>query len=182
MALPVAEFDPFGGHTVMTRPARPDDLVAVGSMLARLSPASARLRFFSPPARPRLRLVQPLVDVDHVRHESLVALCGQTVIGLAEYLRAGEDAPEAEVAVVVEDGYQHHGVASFLFRALARLARQRGIEAFTAVVMSDNRAALALARSLSPDAEVVRDGTELRLRIPIVRVPASSPARSRSAV
>ena len=29
MALPIVEFDPFGGRSVVARPVRPDDLVAV---------------------------------------------------------------------------------------------------------------------------------------------------------
>lgn len=169
MAAPAVEFDPFGGHSVVVRPARPDDLVAVGAMLARLSPESSRRRFFSPIARPRLRLVQPLVDVDHVQHETLVALCGEVVIGLAEYVRSDPASSEAEVAVVVDDGYQRHGVATFLFRALGHIAWDRGITGFTAVSMPENTGALALARALSPRTEMARDGTEVMLRVPLAR-------------
>lgn len=116
MAVPIVEFDPFDGRTVVARPVRPDDLVAVGSMLARLSPESARRRFFSPPAGPRLHVVRPLVEADHVRHETVVALRGNTAIGIAEYARPTEADRTADVAVVVEDGYQRHGVTSFHLR------------------------------------------------------------------
>lgn len=169
MAVPAVEFEPFGGRSVVVRPARPDDLIAVGAMLARLSPESSRRRFFSPIARPRLRLVQPLVDVDHAQHETLVALCGEVVIGLAEYVRPGATPSEAEVAVVVDDGYQRHGVATFLFRALGHIAWERGITGFTAVSMPENTGALALARALSPGTEMVRDGTEVMMRVPLTR-------------
>ncbi|HVM39939.1 MAG TPA: GNAT family N-acetyltransferase [Acidimicrobiia bacterium] len=172
MALPIVEFDPFGGRSVVARPVRPDDLVAVGAMLARLSPSSRRLRFFSPLPRLTPRVVRPMVEVDHVTHEAMVAVLGDTVIGIAEFVRPDPESTDAEVAVVVEDAYQRHGVAAFLFKALARSARRQGVQAFLAEVLPDNRSALALARAMSPDAELQRIDGEIRLRIPIVRMPA----------
>lgn len=170
------EFDPFGGRTVVARPARPSDLLAVGAMLTRLSPAARQRRFFSPIVRITPRVVRHLVEVDHVRHETLVALCGETVIGMAELVRS-RDGPEdeAEVAVVVEDAYQRQGVARFLFRALARVARARGITTFVAAVQPSNRAALALAHALSRDVETRSEDGTISLRISLARSSFPSP-------
>ncbi|HLG00981.1 MAG TPA: hypothetical protein VI916_10945 [Acidimicrobiia bacterium] len=38
-------------------------------------------------------------------------------------MRTDATVTSAEVAVVIEDAYQHQGVAAALFRALARIAR-----------------------------------------------------------
>ncbi len=46
---------------------------------------------------------------------------------------------EAEVAFVVADRYQHHGLASSLLQRLAEAARERGIGTFTAETMAENR-------------------------------------------
>lgn len=175
-ALPVVAFDPFGGRTVTARPVRPDDLMAVGSMLARASATSRRLRFFSPVPAPRPSLVRPMVEVDHATHEAVVALAGDSVIGIAEYVATRRDPTEAEVAVVVEDAYQRHGVAAFLFRSLARQARRHGIDTFSATVLPDNRGAIALARSMNPGTELVREDGDLRLRIPLSPTAAPQPA------
>lgn len=165
--LSAAAFDPFGGHSVVARPARPSDLRPVGAMLTRLSPTSRHARFFGPVVRFTPRLVRPLVDVDHQRHETLVALCGDAAIGMAEYIRLRSRRDEAEVAVVVEDAYQRHGVATFLFDGLRRLARDRGIAVFVASVQGDNRAALALARALFDRVETRWEDGATHLRIPL---------------
>jgi GNAT superfamily N-acetyltransferase len=52
----------------------------------------------------------------------------------------------AEVAFVVVDDYQHHGLATILLQHLANKARSVGITRFTAEVLADNRAMLSVFR------------------------------------
>ena len=47
-----------------------------------------------------------------------------------------------DVAFVVDENFQGRGVASFLFETLIRVARELGIEGFTADVLADNKAML----------------------------------------
>jgi GNAT superfamily N-acetyltransferase len=49
---------------------------------------------------------------------------------------------DAEVAFVVADDYQHHGLGSLLLDELARAARARGIETFLAETLCENKAML----------------------------------------
>lgn len=50
----------------------------------------------------------------------------------------------AEVAFLVADAYQHHGLATTRLQHLAKAARSAGITRFTAEVLAENRAMLAV--------------------------------------
>ena len=63
-------------------------------------------------------------------------------MGHAMYVRLGGD---AEMAIVVEDEWQSKGVGKSLLSELARRARPRGVETFTAEVLATNRPMLGLA-------------------------------------
>lgn len=57
-------------------------------------------------------------------------------------------AGQAELGVTVTDTWQRRGIATLLIRALMRFARAHGFRELTGVVLPDNQAMLALARSL----------------------------------
>ena len=91
---------------------------------------------------------------------------GDTV-GLARFVR-DPDGPEAEVAFEVVDAWQGRGVGQRLVAELALLARSHGILRLRAHVARENRAALALLRSVG-DVLVERPyGAEVEL---VVRLP-----------
>ena len=94
-----------------------------------------------------------LTNVDHDRREALVALDGDEIVAVARY-DGQPGAIEAEIAVTVEDAWQHRGVGKRLARRLAAVALDHGFERFIATMLPDNRAALGLLRKLSPDASV----------------------------
>ena len=95
-----------------------------------------------------------------------MALDGDEIVAVARYDgRAGRNT--AEIAVTVEDAWQHPGVGQRLTKRLARRAIDHGIESFEAVVQPDNRAALGLLRKLSPDASVRFDGGEYAASMPL---------------
>ncbi len=50
--------------------------------------------------------------------------------------------PCAEVAFVVDEAYQGAGIATFMFKMLVRLARERGLKGFKAEVLSSNKSML----------------------------------------
>ena len=116
-------------------------------------------RFFSPIHQPPRAALLRLADVDHGRRDALVALDGDEIVAVARYDgRTGSS--RAEIAVTVEDAWQHRGVGKRLTRRLAARAADRGYESFVAVVLPDNRAALGLLRKLVPDATVRFAGGE----------------------
>jgi RimJ/RimL family protein N-acetyltransferase len=141
------------GAVLRVRPIEPDDVVRLERMFFRLSPTTIYRRFFSPVHQPSARMLVWFTNVDHDRREALVALDGDEIVAVARYDgRPGES--DAEIAVTVEDAWQHRGVGKHLARRLAACALDHGFERFIARMLPENREALALFRRLSHDAAV----------------------------
>jgi RimJ/RimL family protein N-acetyltransferase len=97
-----------------------------------------------------------LADVDHNRRDALAALHGDEIVAVARYDELGHPPQpgtrDAEIAITVEDAWQHRGIGLRLARRLCVLARERGYDAFVARILPENRAALDLVHKLAPDA------------------------------
>jgi GNAT superfamily N-acetyltransferase len=157
------------------RPIRPEDAERLVAFHRHLSPHSVYLRFFS--VHPELSKAEVVrfTTVDYGDRLALVALDGDRLIGVGRFdRRPGET--EAEVAFVVADEYQHHGIGSLLLDELARAARQRGIEIFKADTLAENRAMLDVFHHAGfPVVSSIEYGT-VRLRFSIA--PTGSYARA----
>ena len=156
------------GTALTIRPIAIGDAERLGRLFGRLSPQSVHFRFFSPINKPPRAALLRLSDVDHVRRDALVALDGDEIVAVARY-DARPGASEAEIAVTVEDAWQHRGIGKELGVRLARLARRRGYERFVATMLPDNRAALGLLHKLSPEADVHFAGGEYEATVPLGR-------------
>jgi GNAT superfamily N-acetyltransferase len=163
------------GVRFVVRPIRPDDGPGLVELHAGLSPRSVYLRFFS--VHPTLSdtELQRFTSVDYTDRLALVATVGQAIIGVARYDRcAGDD--EAEVAFVVLDEYQHHGVGSLLLDELARAARARQIRWFRAETLAENRAMLDVFHHAGFPVVSSTDFGTVTLRFPIELTAASEAA------
>jgi acetyl coenzyme A synthetase (ADP forming)-like protein len=132
------------GSTVHVRPVRADDDVQIREFLAGLSPESIGFRFFG---APDLEWVTNWsIDVDYANRFALVAVSGATpaIIAHAAYIRTGAD--EAEVAFLVADAWQGHGIATILLAHLAAIAELHGITTFTAEVLPHNHRMIEVFR------------------------------------
>ena len=144
------EFPLVGVHDVpdvTIRPIEVRDTEELRGLFWRMSPESRYFRFLSPVTHPADTCLRRLVAVDHRDRDALVATIDDHVVGVARYDRSTEDPRHAEVAVVVEDAWHRHGVATALLHALGGVATERGVERFTATVAADNRAVTRLVRS-----------------------------------
>ncbi|MEV4661364.1 GNAT family N-acetyltransferase [Micromonospora echinofusca] len=130
------------GTTVQLRPIRPSDGPGVVAMHSRFSERTRYLRYFSPYPRIPERDLQRFVNVDHRDREAFVVLVGERIVAVGRYERLGPQAPEAEVAFVVEDAYQGRGIGSVLLEHLADAARRNDIASFVAEVLPANGAML----------------------------------------
>lgn len=130
------------------RPIDPDDVEPLRALFRRLSPRSRYFRFLSPVNQLSDSFLHHLAEVDHRDRDALVATVDDQVVAVARYDLDRTEARSAEVAVVVEDAWHRHGIATELLRALRGIARERGIERFTATVTADNEAVAMLVRSL----------------------------------
>lgn len=126
------------GTRVSVRPIRPDDGPRLVAFHETLSPRTVYMRFFSPHPRLTEREVHRFTHVDYADRLALVGELEGELVAVARYdRRAGTN--EAEVAFVVADAWQHHGIASVLLDLLARAAWLCGIDTFTAATLPDNR-------------------------------------------
>lgn len=172
------------GSSVEVRPIEPGDRAGLAAAFARLSPDSRQRRFASP--KPRLTGAELtfLTDVDHHRHEALVAIdpCTRRVIAVARYVAFRHDPAAADVAVTVDDAWQGRGVASELSRLLLERAEAEGVERLLATVGGENRRALRLARRLGYEVASVGSGSvELERRVnnlerPVLNLSAIRPS------
>ena len=170
-----------GDTDLLVRPIVIGDVERLDRMFSRLSPQSVHFRFFSPIARPPRAALLHLANVDHGRRDALVALDGDEIVAVARYdgrtgARPDGDpngvrtpSNQAEIALTVEDSWQHQGVGYRLACRLAALATDRGYEMFVATMLPDNRAALGLVRKLVPDADVRFAGGGYEATLPLIR-------------
>ena len=88
-------------------------------------------------------------------------------MGVARYVRDRERRDSAEIAVVVNDAWQGHGVGSALLFQLADRARHEGITRLTALMLTDNRSMARLFAELGEPRVVSRDGGTVELAVEI---------------
>jgi RimJ/RimL family protein N-acetyltransferase len=159
------------GLELLLRPLRPNDKRRLQQAFERLSPETRYRRFFAPLENLSDQDLRYLTEVDHHDHEAIAAVNPENgmIVGVARYVRS-DDPTEAEVAVVVGDPWQGHGVATMLLQQLVGRARDEGIDHFVALVMSDNTEALELFRHLAPGGSHTRRSasghTELVMALP----------------
>jgi RimJ/RimL family protein N-acetyltransferase len=150
------------------RPIEAEDSDALRALFWRLSPESRYYRFLSPVNRPEERVLHHLAEVDHGVRDALVAVVDELVVGVARYDRDPSDPSAAEVAIVVEDAWHRHGIATALIHELSKLADARGIEHFTATVAADNRAVSTFVSSLPVHAKWNWDHGQRQLGVELV--------------
>ena len=132
-----------GGVEVTFRAIKPSDEEGMRRLFYRFSDEAVYYRYFSyVKTMPHARM-QEYVNVDCHQVVSIVGLAmepGQErLIAEARYIRDPRGA-YANVAFVVDEQYQNLGIATFLYDLLTRVAKERGIQGFTADVLASNKA------------------------------------------
>jgi GNAT superfamily N-acetyltransferase len=153
------------GSEVELRPLEANDRERLIRLFYRLSPETVYHRFLTPLNEPIDAGLDRLVDLDHRDREAIAAMSGDEVVGVARYFRDREGAT-ADVAVLIEDAWQGKGLGVVLIERLRELARGRGIDAFTATILSENRPAIRMVRRVFPAAILTADGTETTALMP----------------
>jgi GNAT superfamily N-acetyltransferase len=108
-----------------------------------LSQETIYYRFMSRTKHIPRKEIQDFVFIDHRRDVAIVATVpeahGDDIIAVGRYY-LDQSTNMAEVAFVVRDDWQDHGIGTALLRNLIAIARRHGIRGFTAEVLRDNRA------------------------------------------
>jgi RimJ/RimL family protein N-acetyltransferase len=138
------------GDVVRIRPVRPGDGPALARAYAELGQQSRYRRFFT--ARPELpeQMLRAAAEVDHENHEALVALplLSSEIVGECRFVRRPDRPDTADLAVTVVDAWQGRGLASALLARLSARALEAGIVYFTAEILAENHAVLAMLPKL----------------------------------
>jgi acetyltransferase len=136
---------------VHIRPIEPSDKAVLAEGLRRLSDASVRLRFLSSKPSFTAAELRYLTEVDGHDHIALVAIddVSGCLIGVARCVRLEGRPDTAEMAIVVADAWQGHGIGRELAEALSAAARAAGIRRFEALVQAGNAPARAVARRIA---------------------------------
>jgi ribosomal protein S18 acetylase RimI-like enzyme len=157
--------EPKHGPTLLVRPLRHGDARTVMSVFERLSGQSRRTRFNGPKNCLSFSELRQLAAVDATRYALIAYVEGDPLpVAIARLVRDGRS---AEVAFAVADEYQHRGIGSALAAELIVDARAAGITEITALVSSDNPAAVALLRRIVTTLDVRLEGPELTIRAAI---------------
>ena len=153
---------PKRGPALLVRPLRDGDVDTVAAMFGRLGEQSRRARFLGPKPRLSTADLEQLASADP-NHLVLVAYAegDPRPAAIARLVRSG---PSAEIAFEVADELQDRGIGSALTAELVADARAAGITEITALVASDNPAALALLRRILKVIDVRFEGPELSVR------------------
>ncbi len=134
------------GARALIRPIRPHDADRLIALYDRLSRQTAYQRFFTIMKRLPPDWARILANVDYATRLALVVEpegSGDEVVGVARY--EPTDRPDtAEVAFVLQDGWQNRGLGTVLLRDLLAAAEARGIRRFRAWVLGDNTRMLDL--------------------------------------
>jgi len=157
---------PKHGPTLLARPLRHGDVRTVMGVFERLGERSRRARFNGPkPCLNRSELRQ-LASVNETHHALVGYLEGDPrPVAIARLVRENNS---AEIAFAVADEHQQRGIGSALSRELVADARAAGITEITALVSSDNPAAVALLRRIANKLQITFEGPELSIRAAIV--------------
>lgn len=172
MSVPLSEKVTLGpGLEVLIRPIRPEDKPLLTEAFQGLTPEAKYQRFFAPVQKLTESDLIYLTEVDHSDHEALVAIDPEdgSIVAVARYIRTGAG-NEAEVAIIVGDGWQGRGLGTAILQRLAKRAAAEGIEYFLALVLTSNTTATELFENLVPDmARKVRGEpgqVEIRIELP----------------
>ncbi|MFQ5462548.1 MAG: GNAT family N-acetyltransferase, partial [Phycisphaerae bacterium] len=172
---------------VLLRPIRPTDEPKLQDLFYSLSDTTLYQRF--------QRIIkcipheerQYYLDVDYVRNMALVAETHNEhrdpeIVGVAQYF-LDPATGFADASFVVRDSWQGQGLGTLLIRHLTHIARENGIQGFTADVLVSNGAMLHVFHNSGLEiSSVISDGVS-RLKMPLSRCdPHAADASQREQV
>jgi acyl-CoA hydrolase/RimJ/RimL family protein N-acetyltransferase len=130
-----------GDLKVRFRAIKPSDEEEMRRLFYRFSDQSVYYRYFAPIKTMPHSKMQGYVNIDFSRAMSIVGVVGEPgqghIIAEARFIK-DQKRPLADVAFVVDEQYQGMGIATYLYRMLIRLAKDRGIQGLTADVLASN--------------------------------------------
>jgi GNAT superfamily N-acetyltransferase len=152
---------------VRIRAVRPEDKPLFVAGWSRLSDDTVYKRFLQPRHALSVDELAFFTEIDHVDHEAIGALdsSSREGVAVARYVRDAERPHVAEAAVLVVDAWQGRGLGGKLLRRLTARATENRIRVFSAALLADNEAMLALFERLGEVTVTRRDGPVLEIDV-----------------
>lgn len=161
------------GQEVLVRAIRADDSERLRTFHSRLSVDTVVFRFFRVVPELTREMADHFTQVDYVRRIALVATTGagteEEILGVVRY--DALDAGTAEVAFVVRDEWQGHGIATALLHRLAAYARRHGFTTFVALTMGSNTRMLDVLRNSGFPLTMRYEGGDIEAHLDITAPP-----------
>jgi RimJ/RimL family protein N-acetyltransferase len=152
------------GDRATFREIRSDDASRLIKFFRRLSLETIRYRFFMVRNEPSLTEAEFLATVDYICRMAVVVTLPredeEDIVGIAQYDSAyAPESDQAELAIVVQDDYQHSGLGRLLLKRLVDYGRGSGLrEIYGSVLVENYRMQRFLASSGYPVKFEYRDG------------------------
>jgi acyl-CoA synthetase (NDP forming)/GNAT superfamily N-acetyltransferase len=157
------------GAVLQLRVVAPDDLPHLRELFGRLSARTAYQRFLTASPVAGEAYVESLGDPERTL-DAVLALRQGVVVGLGSIHEAS--ASTAEVALVVDDVTQGHGLGTLLLEDLVARGRARGLHELVALVLCRNVQMLQVFHDLGLPVRTERDGDTLSVTLDLAETPA----------
>lgn len=162
------------GTRMRMRPIQPCDTDRLRTFHAHLSRDTVIFRFFHYMPELSLRDAEHFTHLDYDNRMALVATLGEgdqeRIVAVVRYDRL--DPSSAEVAFVVADEWQGHGIATALLLQLAAYARARGITRLIAITLATNLRMLEVLRHCGYPMSLHGEHSEDEVSLDISKPPA----------
>jgi acetyltransferase len=143
------------GDELLIRPIRPEDEPKLIKFHEELSERSVYLRYFQPLKLSQRTAHERLTRICHIDYRREMALVAErrTEDGSTEIVAVGRmsklhGVSEAELAALVQDGFQGKGLGSELYRQLLQIARNEKISKVHSNMLRENTEMKAICRAL----------------------------------
>ena len=136
------------GFEFAVRAVGPFDEPALADLFAHVEKDDMRFRFLSP-LKMSHEILQDIIDVDHDRKESYLAIApdGQTVI--ANAVVAADAANEcAEVAIAMHRDYKGKGVGWTFLKYIVEQEKRKGVKKLQSIESRENHEAIELEKEM----------------------------------
>ena len=138
-------------------------------MFYRFSDEAVYYRYFHSVSSMPHAKIQEYVNVDWNQVTSIVGLVGEEgkgrIIAEARFITI-PSSPLAEIVFVVDEAYQGLGIASYLYKMLTQLAKEKGIKGFVAEILFSNIGAMKVFSKGDLPVKVRLEDGVYRLEIP----------------
>lgn len=137
------------GTIITLRLLIPADKLLLANGMDSFSPESRYQRFLGPKKALTDADLYYLTEINGVDHFAIGAILQpHQGIGVARFVRFGDEYEVAEPAIAVLDLYQHKGLGKLLFTRLMDAAKEREVKRFRGNMLADNRSMRQLLHSV----------------------------------